>query len=68
VALVIDASIVRVLLVPATMRLLGRVNWWAPQRLRRFYARYGLREVDGDRSATSGPAGVQGSVRQSVSS
>jgi RND superfamily putative drug exporter len=46
VALVIDASVVRVLLVPATMRLLGRANWWAPGPLRRLYARYGIRETD----------------------
>jgi RND superfamily putative drug exporter len=50
VALVIDASVVRVLLVPATMRLLGRANWWAPGPLRRLYARYGLRESDGGRA------------------
>ena len=47
VALVVDASIVRVMLVPATMRLLGRANWWAPRPLRRLYARYGIREADG---------------------
>ena len=46
IALVIDASVVRVLLVPATMRLLGRANWWAPRPLRRFYARYGIRDTD----------------------
>jgi len=44
VALLVDASVVRVLLVPATMRLLGRANWWAPRPLRRLYARYGIRE------------------------
>ena len=44
VALLVDATIIRVLLVPATMRLLGRVNWWAPRPLRRLYARYGIRE------------------------
>jgi RND superfamily putative drug exporter len=44
VALLVDASVVRVLLVPATMRLLGRANWWAPRRLRRLYARYGFKE------------------------
>jgi RND superfamily putative drug exporter len=44
IALVLDASVVRVLLVPATMRLLGRANWWAPPALRRLYARYGIRE------------------------
>jgi uncharacterized membrane protein YdfJ with MMPL/SSD domain len=44
VALVVDATIVRILLVPATMRLLGRANWWAPGPLRRVYRRYGIRE------------------------
>jgi trehalose monomycolate/heme transporter len=44
VALLVDATVVRVLLVPATMRLLGPVNWWAPRPLRRLYARYGIRE------------------------
>jgi trehalose monomycolate/heme transporter len=46
VALIVDATVVRVLLVPAVMRLLGPVNWWAPGPLRRLYARYGIREAD----------------------
>jgi RND superfamily putative drug exporter len=46
IAIVVDATIVRTLLVPATMRLLGRANWYAPGPLRRFYARYGIRESD----------------------
>jgi RND superfamily putative drug exporter len=46
VALVVDATIVRILLVPATMRLLGRANWWAPGPLRRLYARYGITESE----------------------
>jgi uncharacterized membrane protein YdfJ with MMPL/SSD domain len=46
VALIVDATIVRVLLVPAAMRLLGRANWWAPRPLRRLYARYGIRETE----------------------
>lgn len=41
-AVLIDATLVRGLLVPATMRLLGRWNWWAPQPLRRFIDRLGL--------------------------
>src|SRR6202043_3222706 len=45
VALVVDATIVRVLLVPAVMRLLGRANWGAPRPRRRLYARYGIREA-----------------------
>ena len=48
IALAVDATIIRVLLVPATMRLLGPVTWWAPRPLRRFYARYGIREDSGD--------------------
>ncbi len=44
IALVVDATVIRVLLVPATMRLLGRANWWAPRPLRRLYGRYGIRE------------------------
>jgi RND superfamily putative drug exporter len=50
VAIVVDATLVRALLVPATMRLLGRWNWWAPGPLRRLH----------DRPATPGrpaPAG-----------
>jgi len=46
VALVVDAAVVRTLLVPATMRLLGRANWWAPGPLRRLYARYGIRQAE----------------------
>ncbi|RNL60611.1 MMPL family transporter [Nocardioides marmoriginsengisoli] len=45
VALLVDATIVRALLVPATMKLLGRWNWWAPGPLRRFWERYGIREA-----------------------
>ena len=46
VALIVDATVVRVLLVPATMRLLGGANWWAPAPLRRLYARYGIAESE----------------------
>jgi putative drug exporter of the RND superfamily len=44
VAVLVDATIVRCLLVPATMTLLGRWNWWAPQPLRRLHSRVALRE------------------------
>jgi len=54
-AVLVDATVVRALLVPATMRLLGRVNWWAPAPLRRVYERFGLRESDTGAPAT-GPA------------
>ncbi|MGO3797269.1 MAG: MMPL family transporter, partial [Pauljensenia sp.] len=39
-----DATLTRLLLVPATMTLLGRWNWWAPAPLRRLHARFGLHE------------------------
>ncbi len=42
VAVLIDATLVRMLLVPATMTLLGRANWWAPRPLRRLHKRFGL--------------------------
>jgi trehalose monomycolate/heme transporter len=44
IAIVIDATVVRALLVPASMRLLGRWNWWAPAPLRRLHDRIGFRE------------------------
>jgi RND superfamily putative drug exporter len=44
VAVAIDATIVRCVLVPATMTLLGRWNWWAPAGLRRLHNRLGLGE------------------------
>lgn len=43
--MLIDATVVRMLLVPATMALLGRHAWWAPQPLRRVHDRFGLREA-----------------------
>jgi RND superfamily putative drug exporter len=44
-AVLMDATLVRGLLVPAFMRLTGRANWWAPPLLRRVHARFGLREA-----------------------
>lgn len=43
-AVLIDASIIRALLVPSLMELLGKWNWWAPAPLRRLYERYGISE------------------------
>ncbi|MFL6022826.1 MAG: MMPL family transporter [Marmoricola sp.] len=39
---IIDATVVRALLVPSLMRLLGEANWWAPGPLRRLHARFGV--------------------------
>ena len=43
-AIAIDATLVRMLLVPATMSVLGSVNWWAPRPLRRLHERWGITE------------------------
>jgi uncharacterized membrane protein YdfJ with MMPL/SSD domain len=47
-AVLIDATIVRALLVPSLMALLGDWNWWAPRRLRRLHARFRLSEAGSD--------------------
>jgi RND superfamily putative drug exporter len=58
IAVLIDATIIRVLLVPATMRLMGRWNWWAPGPLGRLADRLGFSHVedepDGDPPASGG--------------
>jgi RND superfamily putative drug exporter len=46
IAIVVDATIVRGLLVPATMRLLGKWAWWAPAPMARWWRRHGIREDD----------------------
>ena len=46
VAVLIDATIVRALLVPSLMAMLGEWNWWAPAPLRRLHARFGFKESD----------------------
>jgi uncharacterized membrane protein YdfJ with MMPL/SSD domain len=45
VAVVVDAALVRALLVPAAMRLFGRASWWLPRPLRRLHARVALAEA-----------------------
>ncbi|HEX2071040.1 MAG TPA: MMPL family transporter [Thermoleophilaceae bacterium] len=44
-AVLLDATIIRALLVPSLMELLGRWNWWAPRPLRRLHERIGLSEA-----------------------
>src|SRR5262249_44106732 len=45
-AVLMDATLVRGLLVPSFMRLAGDANWWAPRGLRRVYERFGFRESE----------------------
>ncbi len=62
IALLVDATVVRALLVPATMKLLGRWNWWAPAPLARWWERHGFREEGGPPGSAADerpvPAGV----------
>jgi RND superfamily putative drug exporter len=44
-AVLIDASIIRALLVPSLMELLGPLNWWAPRPLRKLHGRLGLSDA-----------------------
>ncbi|MEC4020100.1 MMPL family transporter [Streptomyces sp. H27-D2] len=53
-AVLMDAMVVRSLLVPAVMRLTGRATWWAPAPLRRLHARIGLSEGGGERVGEAG--------------
>jgi RND superfamily putative drug exporter len=45
IAVAIDATIVRMLVVPAVMRLIGDANWWAPRPLRWLYDRIGIGDL-----------------------
>jgi RND superfamily putative drug exporter len=55
-AVLIDASIIRALLVPSLMRLLGSANWWAPRPLRRLHDRIGLSDGAPTPSPAAGPS------------
>jgi RND superfamily putative drug exporter len=51
-SVLVDATLVRMLLVPASLRLLGRLNWWAPKPLMWLYQRFNLSEIEADRKET----------------
>ncbi|MFF3937818.1 MMPL family transporter [Streptomyces phaeofaciens] len=75
-AVLMDAMVVRSLLVPAIMRLTGRATWWAPAPLRRFHERFGLSEGESagparpttsegpGKSATPGEPGESGAAEE----
>lgn len=56
VAVLVDATVVRALLVPAAMKLLGRAAWWAPGPLAGLHRRIGFREGDGGDEVPVRPA------------
>ena len=60
VGVLLDATVVRALLVPSLMRLFGEWNWWAPQPLRRLQERYGFSEGEGPATGRR-PAAESGS-------
>ena len=62
IAVFVDATIVRILLVPATMRLLGKWNWWAPGPLARFADKLGFSHVEDEATIPTGPAGGRGTL------
>ncbi|MFF2776963.1 MMPL family transporter [Streptomyces sp. NPDC058052] len=66
-AVLMDAMVVRSLLVPAVMKLTGRLTWWAPGPLRRFHDRFGVSE-SGAPAAPAGAPGDAEEVREPVGS
>ena len=58
IAVAVDATIIRVLLVPATMRLMGKWNWWAPGILSRLVDRLGFSHVEDEEEPPAAPAPV----------
>jgi RND superfamily putative drug exporter len=64
-AVLVDATLVRAVLVPAFMRLAGDANWWAPAPLRRLHDRFGIREAS-DEPPASEPAGPARTVLQGI--
>lgn len=58
VAIVIDATLVRLLLVPATMRLMGAANWWLPRPLSALHERIGFNEEEPEPAPPARPSFV----------
>ena len=54
-AVALDATVVRALLVPATLALLGRATWWLPRPLQRFHDRFGVSEGEVEDGAAASP-------------
>ncbi|HEX5143614.1 MAG TPA: MMPL family transporter, partial [Mycobacterium sp.] len=62
-AVLVDATLVRMVMVPAFMHLLGRWVWWAPAPLARLYDRIGISEAAPDDSSDAAPATRVGPCR-----
>ncbi|MFE3592120.1 MMPL family transporter [Streptomyces niveus] len=66
-AVVMDAMVVRSLLVPAVMKLTGRATWWAPGPLRRFHDRFGVSEGGSHPAVVAGATDSTGGADGAVS-
>ena len=64
-AVLVDATVVRMFLVPATMRLLGKYNWWAPAPLKALYNRLGMSEVEREEETPAPALPVETGVEKS---
>lgn len=56
-AVIMDATLIRGVLVPAFMRLAGDANWWAPAPLRRLHDRFGFTDADPEPESVPDPIG-----------
>ncbi|MFE3461620.1 MMPL family transporter [Nocardiopsis aegyptia] len=63
-AVVVDATLVRAVMVPATMRLLGGANWWLPRPLRWVHDRIGISEGGGEEDEPERPAAPRPTGRE----
>jgi putative drug exporter of the RND superfamily len=54
-AVLVDATLVRILLVPAFMHVLGRANWWAPKAMARLHLRFGISEGNTPEATEAAP-------------
>jgi putative drug exporter of the RND superfamily len=68
IAVAVDATLVRCILVPATMTMLGRANWWAPAPLGRLYDRLGLREAPAHPARVTEPTAAAAAAGAGASS
>jgi putative drug exporter of the RND superfamily len=57
-AVLVDATLVRMVLLPASMHVLGRWNWWAPKPMVWLHDRIGLSEGKSEQSAPGDPVSV----------
>jgi RND superfamily putative drug exporter len=62
-AVLIDATVIRALLVPSLMELLGKWNWWAPAPLRRLHRRIGISEDPPNRNPNGAIGAATGGAR-----